>query len=162
MGCKGLILVLFEKQIRVAQYCHSDSYIDDCGIDVLRFLTECDNEKFKEQLLKCHFMSPEDIKENYTCYFDEHEDATIRKYYEQFYFLDPEANARILSDVYHSNENIIDLEDSHKFRHSSSCQYCYIIDLDQNKFSTEKNNKLIAVFDLNNLPDEDKYAKYDF
>ena len=166
MSTSALIRVLYENEIRIAQYCHQDGYMDHTGSGILNFLREYDLSKFKEQCLKTSFLTHEQLQDQQKCYFEDHPELIGQEKYNSLYrvfpYLDPDLNHDILDFVFDSSDNIINLEDYREFYKSSNCEYCYTIDLDTGRFTTEKNKKNICVYNLNELPSEETYIKYDF
>lgn len=187
MGTKNLTCVKHDGEYKVAQYGRYDGYPAGQGFTILGFLKSEDfnREKFIAQLGKCRFGTKEERYERYKecnvmpgcC-----DDVTLleKKYPE----LSDGTAAEVLQIIYNAKREVVLHNGLHYAEDSLFCEWCYVIDLDDNTLEVFKGCntsplkpgdrfyrkdfkprneyfpiRLIAVFSLDNLPSEKEFVK---
>jgi len=169
MGTRHIILVKLDNEYKVAQYGQWDGYPSGQGADILSFLKESNNiEKLKNNLSKVRFKDKAFL-DSYDLRTEEQK-AWFDKY------ISRNLGALILDSIANSLDTEIILKNSIDFIDDViMCEYGYVIDFDLGTFEVYsgfnktplkpgdrffgfKNQgefnpiKLIASFELNNLP----------
>lgn len=187
MGTRNLTMVISNGKTKVAQYGQWDGYPSGQGLTVLNFLKGADLDLFKKKVSKCKFITEDELKRRYielvitTEWMNMEQAAKFKTKYPQF---DRGMAAEVLERIYKGE--VTELKNESVFAADSLfCEWAYVIDFDKNTlevyegFNTEPLTdtdrfyplqanikeredkyypvKLLASFDLNNLPNEDDF-----
>lgn len=164
MASRNVTIVIYNGEVKVAQFGQWDGYPQVTGNNLLDFLQSTSNvEELKAILPKVHFQNEEDRK-----------DISIH---------DGSIGGEILDELlkYKDHEEIV-LSNAYAFSANSFwCEWAYVVDLDQNVFEVYRGNntfgiskedrffplydgendyypvKIIASFPLDHLPDENEF-----
>jgi hypothetical protein len=140
MGTRSLICVVADGKYRVAQYCQWDGYPSGAGLDVLIFLTYTKMKRFRKKINKCVLLNEQQMKDKWAEYGVDPDDFPIHKsvadkMYKKYPQFHRNMGADVLGFIYESNQNLIELKNSIYFAQDSLfCEWCYVIDLDQQTF----------------------------
>lgn len=189
MGTRNLTMVILNNQTKVAQYGQWDGYPAGQGATVVEFLRKANIDKLKTNILKCRFLSEEEIDARYKAlgitgdFMSMEQSANFKASNPQ---LNRDMAAEVLEEIY--NGNVYELWDNSAFANDSLfCEWAYVVDLDKMELEvytgfnkqplTEKDRffplqgdvsriedtyfpiKLLKSFDINNLPTEDDFIK---
>jgi len=188
MGTRNLTMVISDGETKVAQYGQCDGYPAGVGSSILTFLKAADLDKFKEQLKSIKWLTEEqvdmvDATENWTDHYPYLSRDTADKILGAIHY----GKLSIRYGINKKREvqvEILGLQDNSSFGGDSlSCEWAYVIDLDNMKFEVyegfnkehvpETNRfygmdetaseyrpvKLIQTFDINNLPDTNEFIE---
>lgn len=135
MGTRNLTCVIKGGEWKVAQYGQFDGYPNGQGATVRSFLKNCDLDLFKKKIDLCWFGTNAEIEAAFkpfmltnTFGLNIEEAENFKK--SPFGHLSRDVAATILNVIYESSTPIM-LEDSHDFGGEASCEWAYVIDLDQ-------------------------------
>jgi len=191
MGTRNLTIVINEGKTKVAQYGQWDGYPQGQGLTALKFLKGAKLDKFKDRLSTLSFLSETDIENKYKeCGImgDTMNMEQASRFKKQNPQLDRDMAAGVLELIYAGE--VKELQDQSDFAADSLfCEWCYVIDLDKNTFEVYQGFnqqpliesdrfyplqanikereykyspvKLLASFDLNNLPTEEDFLAID-
>lgn len=145
MGTRHLIVVVKDKEIKVANYGQWDGYPSEQGVNILRILKEKQTE-LKDKVRNCSWITESDYKE---LLLDAGAVSTeglttvdtiesIKKFNESTKQLSRDLGYKIL-EIIITNEAKVKLKDSQTFASDSLfCEWCYVIDFDKNTFEIYK------------------------
>lgn len=141
MGTRNLQIVIKDGQPRIAKYCQWDGYPDCQGITALAFVSkQMDEEKFRAQVDKCRFIDEAELNSLYEDVGVNIDNGWITmddsdRFAERYPNLQRDMGAEVFKWVQESNLNEIPMQDCMPFiRNGLSCEYAYLIDLDQRTF----------------------------
>jgi hypothetical protein len=138
MGTRHVTAVFQTSQPKIAQYGQWDGYPDGQGSNILEFLRKSKIDKFKEQVAKCNFISPEEVKRRWVeCGADPNSEWVgidiAAKFKSKYPGLSRDTGSDILNMVYKGET--YELQNSLDFVNDSLwCEWAYVIDLDKNTF----------------------------
>lgn len=131
MGTRHCIIVIKDKEPKIAQYGQFDGYPSGRGADILHFLKEYDLSIFSQKLDSVRFISDDEV-------------ALVKqqcKSENRFLEDNPEFNrntsAEILNLVYEGTVRVL-VDNSNFAQNSLFCEWCYVIDLDKKTFEVYK------------------------
>jgi len=139
MGTRNLTMVIFNDEVKVAQYGQWDGHPDGQGQTVFNFLANTDLDIFKSKLDKVRFFNDEDSKtyEEFCtkCAIDGWMDSNqANTLHEEYPYISRDLGADILEMILKSDDEVCLLNDSTTFGYDTLlCEYSYIVDLDNNK-----------------------------
>lgn len=134
MGTRHLLMVVQNKQYKVAQYGSSGGYPEGQGLMILNFLKECNLDEFKKQVSKCEFIKNDEFyKKAYQELNIKLDNAfmtaeEIDRFVEKYPQLSDDIGASVLHYIL-NNDNVL-LENNIGFAMSPFCEWAYLIDLD--------------------------------
>lgn len=141
MGTRNLTIVYLDGEYKVAQYGQWDGYPERNGLEVLRFLKDMDEEKFRAAVRKTSFADPKKLDALWEKYgavggVISVEDAIkFGEAYPQFY---RDTGPEILSIIMKHPEGI-ELQDDLTFAADGLyCEWAWVIDLDKRTFEGYK------------------------
>lgn len=142
MGTRNLTMVISNGKAVIAQYGQWDGHPDGQGATALRFLKECDMNKFRQTLDRCRFI--DETKEAEIKDFLNSIGATdgwltmeqSAEYHRRYPFLTRNNGANILNLLYgDQTDDVLWITDSSEFAADSLfCEWAYVIDLDNETF----------------------------
>jgi len=137
MGTRNLTVVVYNKEVKIAQYGQWDGFRDGQGKIALDFCKSMDLEVFKSQLDKCKFMGEVENKEvsdyiesigSTDGWVNMEQSALIDAKYP---ILSRNVASEVLEYVNNSPENVILLRNDINFaKDSLFCEFVSVIDLD--------------------------------
>lgn len=141
MGTRGLTMVVYGGETKVAQYRQWDHYPSGNGVVCLEFLQKGILDKFKEKLNRCRFMNDDDFKvyEDF-CKSIGVNDGWVnldqsKLINEKYPYLTRDHGSHILEKICESDDTEILLHDQTEFAGDGLfCEYGYVIDLDKYSF----------------------------
>lgn len=140
MGTRNLTLVRLRKKLRVAQYCQWDGYPSGQGLVIAEFIQAIMNlEKFKQRLEETEFKSAEEIE------------ALGEK------VLSRDVGAKVLELI--QSTDLKYLVNSEDFLDSPSCEWAYVLDLDDETLTIIDNGKEYEPIPFKDVT-EDKILEY--
>ena len=156
MGTRNSTVVIYKDEIKVAQYGQWDGYPSGVGVGVLKFLRECDLDKFKKQVNKLEFLTDEDVEninkeikkgKDYLIDFPEyHRDTAegiLRLIYDGLLW-----NNKIQPDASITKDNLI----------GEWCEWSYIINLDTDELTVIGYMPTVT-YKLDSLPSDEELIK---
>lgn len=183
MGTRNLTMVILNGEHKIAQYGQWDGYPEGQGLTCLLFLKNNDIQEFKNRVSKCSYMGEDEINKIWEEAGSEDGFISMEGSYKvknKYPTLSRDQGAEILHLVMGGHCN---LQDSSSFAADSLfCEWGYVIDLDNNKFevytgfnksplelnerfySLQKDGsdyypiKLVAYFDIDNLPSKEEFV----
>lgn len=145
MGTRHLQCVYVGGEYKVAKYCQWDGYPDCNGLKTLQFIRDrMDEEKFKQALGRCTFVSEKEINEMYDESNIDVSDGWISfDEAEQFSKIHPQLtrdmSAEIFEWIQENSLNRIPLQNNLEFASNSlSCEWVYVLDMDRRTFEVYK------------------------
>jgi hypothetical protein len=153
MGTRHLTVVILKEEPKVAQYGQWDGYPKGQGLTILNFLKESDLKKFKNEILKCQFLSNEEVLDKWNeCGANDSEWVGFdvsKKCEEKYPALSRDTGAKVLELIYEGK--VHELQNNIAFVNDSLfCEWAYVIDLDKdvlevyrgfNKFPLNENDR---------------------
>jgi len=187
MGTRNLTCVVLDGEYRIAQYCQWDGYPDGQGTAVLDFLkNRMDINRFKEALKETKWITDEEHTKLWEGFGADGSgfvsmdiSAAFKEKHPQ---LDRDMGAKVLDFVQEQADPVV-LNNSIDFATDGLfCEWVYVIDLDKgvlevysgfgqeaqpegSRFGSEVAENgyaavgLVKIFDLDNLPDEERFIK---
>jgi len=141
MGTRHLQCVYVGGEYKVAKYCQWDGYPDAVGVDTLKFIRDkMDEEKFKQALGRCVFVSDKEISELYEEAGIDIADGWVgyedaQKFARLHPQIDRDMSDEIFEWIQESSLNRIPLKNSLEFASNSlACEWVYVLDLDRRTF----------------------------
>jgi hypothetical protein len=157
MGTRGLTVVIYGGETKIAQYGQWDHYPSGQGITCLEFLQKAIHEKFKEKLGLCRFLTVEE---------QDKIDCHLGTWTTDYPFLTRDHGSNVLNVINESNVDEVLLIDNTGFGTNGEgfmCEYVYVIDYDRNVFEVYGGlyipENLAVSYDINNLPTEEEFLK---
>lgn len=165
MGTRHMQRVITkEGDIKVDNYGQWDGYPDGQGKDILKFLRECDLEKYNEMVSKLREATQEDfdlinqfvdevkasIKNKHVSFNEEND---LYKTNPLWYGLHRDCGSDIHQLIYDGVLPIVQLDGEDGYRWS---EWDYVIDLQKRVFNI-KGHDFDETFDLDNLPTEEEF-----
>jgi hypothetical protein len=142
MGTRNLTCVFLNGEYKIAQYGQWDGYPSGQGATVLNFLKKTNLSKFKEKVKKVKFLTDAevgDINDKYGENWKEH--------YPQ---LSRDQGAEILNFVDKGTEELVDNLSFADNKRGFGCEFCYVVDFDNNSFESYTCHRSSPFFDDNN------------
>ncbi len=172
MGPKYIIMVIYNDEIKVAQYCQRDINPAGAGIDILNFCRDPENlEKLRSSLDRVRFIDEEKEKD-FIETFNNSKDKSDEHLLWFKKFANRRVSTKILTNIIESTGEIL-LIDSSDFPSDPSCEWTYVINLDLDLFEISTHTRMregtydrsyisdpyvhVVEYDLNNLPSDDKF-----
>ena len=163
MGTRGLTVVTYNNEVRVAQYGQWDHYPSGQGVTALEFLRDKNNvEKLRNNIDKCYWI-PQEKHEAIVAEFsslDKQGWMTMedgKAFGEAYPSLTRDAGAEILYVIAEAT-GPVPLANNYEFAEDElMCEGIYSVDLDRNTFISEYAPYPTKVYDLNNLPTQEDY-----
>lgn len=143
MGTRNLTVVVQNNEIKVAQYCQWDGYLEGQGLTALNFLRDEMNQSFRDKVAKCSWITPEEHKQLWVDAGADPDSDMVGmdvsdKFKETNFHLHRDCGAIILKLIQDS-ENGLKLQNTIDFAADSLfCEYGYVVDLDKNTFEVYK------------------------
>ncbi|RZK34034.1 MAG: hypothetical protein EOO61_14265 [Hymenobacter sp.] len=142
MGTRHLICIIKNQQYRLAQYGQWDGYYKGQGLDILHQLCTPDVLDRLRANIDLVYMADDDEVERIWCSCGKEPDEewvsmdVSEKLEKLFPSLSRNTGSRIISLIagLSSPNERLPTQDALTFNQSGSCQYAYVIDLDQNTF----------------------------
>lgn len=183
MGTRNLVMVVSNKETKVAQYGQWDGYPSGVGIGCLNFLHSIELPKFKEIVDKVNWLTDEQIE-----MINKSEDWKT-----EYPYLSRDSGDEVLRALYFglietrqgfskvdSKVEVIGLQNNEEFaKDGLFCEWAYVIDLDKekfeiycgysksavegNRFGVERNEdgyipvQFVHEFDLKSLPSKEEF-----
>lgn len=188
MGTRNLTVVVFNGEIRVAQYGQWDGYPSGNGVKILDFVRNKMNSKFFSGVARTYFISDAEIEEKWVTVGKAADTEWVgvgvaAKFKETNFQLSRDCGADILSFIQNSKGGI-QLQDQTEFAGDSLfCEWAYVLDLDNNKlevysgfnekslngvgrfayleksFEKYKPIKLVKSYDMDDLPQKRDFVR---
>jgi hypothetical protein len=141
MGTRNLTCVVLGGEFRVAQYGQFDGYPEGQGKTILEFLQTADLDEFKKKVALCRFGTDKEIEEAYAPYmtseFGMNADDSNRFYASDVGHLGRDIAGTILELIMKSKNGLM-LQDCHTFASETSCNWAYVVDLDNGRLEVYK------------------------
>lgn len=143
MGTRNLT-VIYKGGLRVAQYGQWDGYLEDSGLHIVKFLNSFNKDKFFLKLDRFSFIDEKQIFELWRQCGAIHPElvslSTSGRFKEKHPTLYRDMGCEILDYIQDSDkDSCYFLENSLDFAAKSLfCEYCYVIDFDNNSFEIYK------------------------
>jgi hypothetical protein len=142
MGTRHLIVVILNKEAKVAQYGQFDGYPSGAGAGVLDFLQKADIPKFRKAVSECSKITDEDYRQSWIdCGAKPGEEfvslAVERIHAERYSHLSRECSFKVLDLVYNGKARKLSLQEDFA-ADSLFCEYAYVVDLDKNVLEVYK------------------------
>lgn len=165
MGTRGLTIVTYNNETRVAQYGQWDHYPSGQGVTVLEFLRKPENvEALRNNIDKCYWIS----QDGHEALVDEFsgkasmgrgwmtsEESELFK--ESYPSLHRDTCAEILYVIAEATAPV-PLKDESEFANDDlMCEGIYAVDLDRNIFSSEYAPYPVVTYELDKLPTVEEY-----
>jgi len=139
MGTRNLTCVVLNGEYKVAQYGQWDGYPEGQGCNIVKFLRNMDEEKFRKALSKVRFATEEDHREAvFNCGGDrESEWITYEvgnRLAQKYPLLSRDTGAKVLQiiqDSYDQDEIVLKSNSLAFAGDSLFCEWCYVLDLDK-------------------------------
>lgn len=137
MGTRGLTVVFYKNEYRVAQYGQWDHYPSGVGLDVLKFARDKMNPAiFKKKLLALHEVTSDELKHLWkTVGADDSGLVSLdisEKFKHKYPQLHRDCGADILDLVQNSEPGLMINKNLDFAADSLFCEWAYVIDLDKN------------------------------
>lgn len=168
MGTRHLVGVIYNNEMKVAQYGQWDGYPEGQGATVLEFLRTADLSVFKEKLSNCTYITDEKkIREMYVMAGDKPDNisgfvecSVAEKFKEMWPSLSRDIGAGILEYIYNSESEVL-LKNSEDFLEDSLfCEFAYILNLDNNTLICHTDGKKVfATYKFDELPTVEKMVE---
>jgi len=133
MNTRNIIMVVNDLKTVVAQYSQWDGQPEAQGITILEFLHTMNFQQFSERLNNCIFTSKDQLQE-----LGGDDTGMISDVSNEFFTKYPQLSrnigAGILEYIYQSSGTVELQDDSDFVNKSSSCEWAYVIDLDNGVF----------------------------
>ncbi len=164
MGTRNLTVVLLNDEHKVAQYGQWDGYPTGQGKTICEFLQNgFDLEQFKKTFGKCRFLDAEghdkefveSYNKNAPSWSNEPDNRTPEQKHWFDAYVSRDLGASILQTIADSTDREIVLRDELDFATDGSCEWAYVLDLD---------NEKLEVFDggFPSLAERNPLAVYSF
>lgn len=143
MGTRGINVIVANGEVKCAQYNQFDSYPSGQGATALKFLNEEMKSEFKEKVLSCAWITPEEHKQYWVdCGASPDSDMVdmdvSEKFKKKYLHLHRDCGADIYSLIQKST-NGLKLQNTIEFAADSLfCEWGYVVDLDKNTFEIYK------------------------
>ena len=161
MGTRNLISVVFDKELKVAQYSQWDGYPSGQGVTILKFLRKFSLDKFKLKLKRVRFANETDQIEidaflkSIGCENEWVNMEQLEKFNAKYPYFSRDIGGKILEKIQKSKDKEILLKNSESFAGDGLfCEYAYVIDLDKNKF------EIYSGFGKKPVGKKQRFAKY--
>lgn len=148
MGTRNLTMVKSNYELKVAQYGQWDGYPRGTGQKILNFLKSVDLEQFKEKIKLCKFANQAEL--------DKLEQEPWEKLCKEQPQFSRDTGADVLTMIMENEKDGFTLHDMSLFGYCDiSCEWLYMIDLDNNKLTVRHNliEPIIATYELDRLPE---------
>ncbi|MDV4024429.1 hypothetical protein CMT52_08790 [Elizabethkingia anophelis] len=172
MGTRNLTMVINQEGVtKVAQYGQWDGYPSGVGLGVLNFLKDKELfEKFKSKLDKVRFLDKEgqdkEFIESYNNNTPEWSNETDNRTEEQkrwwATYCHRDLSEEVLTNIANSGDTEIILFDESDFGTDTVfCEWCYVINLKDNKLLVyeDMTKPALVEYSLDNLPTQDEFLK---
>lgn len=167
MGTRGLFVVIANDEIKCANYQQEDIYPGCYGSHVLLFAKTRNLAYFKEKVLKCSWITSEEVQEAwFSCGADREtkkfDEKALKMFQRVYPYLHHETGYKVLDCIL---ERSIDLKlknDIDFAANSIHCEWVYVLDLDENTFETYKgfNQEPLTPQDGFYFLEEKSYVEY--
>ena len=167
MSTRSLVMVVVDKQVKIAQYGDSDGYPSVEGVNVLGFLNKIQGRKAEivDKIRKIEFYTAKELDKAAT---QNHPELNLSASEILHYLLDHDVKKVVNSSDF-ANDSLF-------------CQWCYVIDFDKSTFEVYKGLnkkplysidrfynkgthksayypvKIVKSFNLNNLPSDAEFT----
>ena len=167
MGTRGLTIVTYNNETRVAQYGQWDHYPSGQGVIALNFLRDPKNvEALRNNIDKCYWIDPaahEAIVDEFTGQSSTGKGwMTMEEsdlYCAAYPSLHRDTCAKILQVIAEAT-GPVPLQDQSDFANDTlMCEGIYSVDLDRNVFTSEYAPYPTKSYDLDNLPTPEEYLE---
>ena len=135
MGTRNLTCVKINGEYKVAQYGQWDGYPEGQGKTILAFLHQMNTEHFKERIKACRWATDEEVDEIYKPYRECDEYGAFSKDYPN---LTRDTGGEILAFIDGSEGEVLLCNQLAFAADSLFCEWCYVIDFDENTFEVFK------------------------
>lgn len=134
MGTRNLIAVIYENEVKVAQYGQWDGYLEGQGKGIVEFLeNDFEIEKFKQKLKRCKFLTKEELEKIYKQWEDKDgyiTDFNARMLFQDYPQLSRDMGSEVLEFIYRNPSKMIPLCNQFEFGFSPWCEFAYVINID--------------------------------
>jgi len=163
MGTRGLTKVIYEGDIKVAQYGQWDHYPTGVGLQVLSFLRgEGNIDNLKNNIKNVQPVSDEKLDEIVNEFSDNENGMMTMEQAEAFKAKYPslsrDTGGEILSVIANSSSEVPLVLDPDFEQDNLFCEGVYSVDLDNNMFISRYADVFIA-FELKDLPTDEEYIE---
>lgn len=163
MGTRGLTVVTYNNEVRVAQYGQWDHYPAGQGVTALEFLRNPENvEQLRKNMDKCYWI-PQDKHEALIGEFSSSDKSGWvtfeegKAFGEAYPSLTRDTGAEILYVIAEATEPVPLVNEYEFSKDDLMCEGIYSVDLDRNTFISEYAPYPTKVYDLDNLPTREDY-----
>ena len=163
MGTRGLTKVIYEGDIKVAQYGQWDHYPSGQGVAILSFLRgEGNLELLKNGIKNIKNISDETL-DKYVNEFSDNENGMMtmeqaESFKDKYPSLSRDTGGEILSVIANATNEIPLVLDPEFEKDDLFCEGVYTVDLDQSMFISKYADRLL-VFMFNDLPTDEGYIE---
>jgi hypothetical protein len=163
MGTRGLTKVIYEGDIKVAQYGQWDHYPSGQGVAILSFLRgEGNLELLKNGIKNIKTISDETL-DKYVNEFSDNENGMMtmeqaESFKDKYPSLSRDTGGEILSVIANATNEIPLVLDPEFEKDDLFCEGVYTVDLDQSMFISKYADRLL-VFMFNDLPTDEGYIE---
>lgn len=165
MGTRGLTVVTYNNEVRVAQYGQWDHYPSGQGVTALEFLRNPQNvEELRNNIDKCYWISQDKLDALWKPFTgNAHAEGWVtleegKAFGEKYPSLTRDTGAEILYVIAEATEPV-PLSNNYEFsKDDLMCEGIYSVDLDRNTFISEYGGMSTKVYDLDNLPTQEEYV----
>jgi hypothetical protein len=157
MGTRGINVIVANGEIKCAQYNQWDSYPSGQGATALEFLHSQMKSDFKEKVLGCSWVTPEQYKQYWVDCGADPDSNTVTmdvsdKFKKKYFHLHRDCGAEIYGLIQNSTHGLKLQNDVNFAADSLFCEWGYVVDLDKNTFEVYKG------FNQQPLIDGDRFA----
>jgi hypothetical protein len=161
MGTRGLTKVVYEGEIKVAQYGQWDHYPSGQGVAILSFLRGEGNLELLKNGIKNIKAISDEILDKYVNEFTDNEKGFMtmdeaESFKDKYPSLSRDTGGEILSVVANSTNEIPLVLNAEFENDDLFCEGVYTVDLDQSMFISRYADRLL-VFMFNDLPTDEGY-----
>jgi hypothetical protein len=164
MGTRHLVQVIDKGEVRVAQYGQWDGYPSGQGITILNFLRNSDNlATLRERLPQVRWITENEANAVHAKFSERGDgmmsmDESVR-FSRAYPELSRDTGGKILEVIATSPFTELPLVDNRDFITEPDCEWAYTVRLDFDNLQVWTDGKVIAQFDLNNLPSDSEFLE---
>ncbi len=164
MGTRGITEVIFENDLKVAQYGQWDHYPSGQGLDIFNFLKDQDNiDKLKSGLANVTYPSTAELDDIYKNYTNENGMSTMEQgeqFADAYPSLTRDTGGRILEVIANSTGPTPLYMDADFKNDELFCEGVYTVNLDDETFTSKYGgNETVITFESILTMNEDQYLE---
>lgn len=188
MGTRNSTLVQIDGEYKIAQYCQWDGYPEGKGLGILEFLRNSDLQKFKEKASSLKSLTKEEVEKLWNeCGSDNSGFVSFdiaNRFKEKYPHLHRDTGGRDILELVDGDKIDAVFLNTEFPKNSLWCEWCYVLDMDKKIFEIHKGFnktplsvsdrfykpdlsieteyypvKLLASFDMNNLPNDVEFIR---